>query len=197
LTLSNKAIAVAPANKVAVATDAIPAELANIEAAERKLERGRERLANSENRLRRLTEDASIFGKTVDVDEREALEFEAASDEQLVVKLTRELEQARNAPELRRAKDARGNELLSRARELDASIAAKIRDLAPDLTEAQKVLDEIVRDYNKHGGEWVIFTEPFANSKVLPRLRFWLKPTPNAIPFKDLLARYLALPAGE
>ncbi len=114
-----------------------------ITTAERKLKRAQERFSDSESQLRRLREDAEIFGKPADLDDLRLLELQVREDQELVENLTAELDAAKRAPAERAAYDAREKALF------DKSCQSKARKekLAADLIAAFKADTALANEF--------------------------------------------------
>lgn len=150
------------------------AERAAITSAEKRWNRGQERLAESRLILQRKIDDADIRRERLSPSDREHLEEMVTSDEQLCEQLSSELEAARNAPTLRVARERRGGELLAKAHKLDTTIREAVEKLAPIMVEADELSDVIVREFgNPQYPGWTVLIGPFAGSKIVQRLRFF------------------------
>jgi hypothetical protein len=156
-----------------------PAEMAAIQTAERKVNRAKERHAESAAMLRRKREDAELTGTPVNADEIARLTDMVEEDRALVEKLEGDLRSAIDAPALRAEKEKRGAELLSDAQTLVSRISAAMESIAPLMLEAVALDEQIKRECaNPQYPGFAMLTAPFKDDesrRLLDRLRYWAK----------------------
>jgi hypothetical protein len=150
----------------------LPADEAKLVAAQRRLARARERAAEADAMLRRLTADSELFGKPVDAETQRVLDANVTESTRLVESIEAEIEHLKLEPARRARREKKGAELLGKARELDAKIAAAVDALAAALHDAEPVVDAIRREFMDPALGFRTLLPPFVGSQVVSRLTF-------------------------
>lgn len=162
--------------------------------AERKRNRAVERRDRKADQIRRLKEDAELFGRPTTTEEIRLLELELQDDNELAAQCERELQDAKDAP-ARREQEAKEAAVIIRDMTiLDQQIDAWTKSGAPLMAKADDLIERVVSVGMVNKGGWHTFKPAYREAQtLLERLRFWARTTSergDGETFAERLARY-------